>query len=60
MSISRAQANDFVDYILPSSQNTIADAITWIGDNLSPEDVFDHEKLVAWAEENDFEKGHFI
>ena len=32
----------------------LSKAIDWIGDNLSPQDVFSNEKLSNWAEENGY------
>jgi hypothetical protein len=36
--------------------NLLADAQTWIKDNLSPEQVFDEDQLNNWAADNDFVK----
>lgn len=43
---------DFVQSVI--STDLLANAIEWIAKNLSPEDVFDKEQLVDWANDNGF------
>lgn len=48
------QDNAFIAAIIPSS--ILDDSITWIGDNLKPDDVFDEKELDDWATSNRYEK----
>jgi hypothetical protein len=43
----------FRDALIPNS--LLDDAIKWIANNLSPEEVFKKEQLATWAEENGYE-----
>lgn len=38
------------------NENMLDDAIEWIKDNLSPNEVFSKEELENWAYENDYVK----
>lgn len=49
MTTSRQDA-DFIETIIP--QRLLESAIEWIGNNLSPEDVFIKETLESWADGN--------
>ena len=49
---STRQNNEFRNAIHSSS--LLDDAIEWIRENLSPEDVFETKQLDMWAEENGF------
>ena len=48
------QNSDFLGAIMP--QYPLDEAIDWISENLSPEDVFSDKDLEAWAENNDYTK----
>jgi len=37
------------------SNSALDNAISWIQDNLEPDDVFSEKKLQEWAEENGYE-----
>lgn len=47
---TKKQDDAFIDAIVSSS--LLEDAISWINDNLSPEDVFDNDILKIWADHN--------
>lgn len=38
------------------SSSSLDNAISWIQDNLDPDDVFTKEQLIEWAENNGFIK----
>lgn len=46
--VAAAQAIDLLHAAI-SGDNAIERAIEWIGDNMEPQDVFDRDKLDAWA-----------
>jgi len=48
--ITLYQEREFMEAISP----TLDQAIEWIKNNLTPEDVFDEEDLIEWAEDNGF------
>jgi hypothetical protein len=54
MGTSAKQDRKFIDEIISTS--LLEDAISWISKELSPEDVFKKDELVAWAEDNGFIK----
>lgn len=39
-----------------SNPGSLQDAIDWMQENMSPEDVFSKDQLVGWAEENDYQE----
>jgi hypothetical protein len=45
---------EFISSVMPSG--LLDDAIEWIGDNLSPEEIFDIKELEMWAEDNGYIK----
>ena len=45
------QDRDFIATIVNST--LLEEAIKWIGDNMSPEDVFSKADLLNWADENE-------
>jgi hypothetical protein len=45
---------DEIDFSVPNSM--LDTAIEWIRTNLNPDDVFEKDKLEAWAESNDYKK----
>ncbi len=55
MSASNSQEKNFRS-ALGISDNLLDEASAWIAENLDPEDVFDEDKLHAWAEK----KGYVI
>lgn len=50
--ITLQQEREFMENISP----TLDEVIEWIKNNLNPEDVFDEDDLIEWAEDN----GYFI
>ena len=46
------QDRAFLNTIIPSS--LLEDAIDWIANNMSPEDIFSEEQLKSWAEDHGF------
>ena len=44
------QDRNFRDELIPTS--LLDDAITWIKNNLSPNDVFSEDTLIQWANDN--------
>jgi len=48
--ITLQQEREFMGVISPS----LDEVINWIKHNLNPEDVFDEEDLIEWAEDNGF------
>lgn len=52
--ISWGDNKNFVDSVLGS--NVLEDAVEWIKNNLSPEEVFSEDDLIQWALENGFTK----
>ena len=49
---TRTQDVGFIDYMITSS--FLENAISWIADNMEPENVFSDTQLAAWAEANGF------
>ena len=49
---TRTQDVGFIDYMITSA--FLENAISWIADNMEPEDVFSDTQLAAWAEANGF------
>ena len=45
-----SEERDFIDTICDGSM--LKEAVGWISRNLSPEDVFDIEDLMHWADNN--------
>lgn len=41
--------NEFAQSVLPN--NLLDDAIEWIRSNMRPEEIFSHEDLLEWANE---------
>ena len=54
MPTTRLQEQKFIDAIMCSSP--LDEAIEWIKDHMSPEDVFDESELSEWAHKNGWEK----
>ena len=53
MSISPKEADNMWKNVFHTQSYTIAqDILDWIRDNMSPEDVFEIERLEEWAREN--------
>ena len=48
--ITLQQEREFMEVVSPS----LDEIINWIKRNLTPEDVFDEEDLIEWAEENGY------
>ena len=48
--ITLQQEREFMEVVSPS----LDEIISWIKRNLTPEDVFDEEDLIEWAEENGY------
>jgi hypothetical protein len=48
--ITLQQEREFIDSISPD----LNQVIEWIKRNLNPEDVFDEEDLIDWAEDNGY------
>jgi len=48
--ITLQQEREFMEAISPN----LDQAIEWIKHNLNPQDVFDEEDLIEWAEDNGF------
>jgi hypothetical protein len=55
MSIGSADERNFLDYVV--GQNILQESIDWISSNLDPDDVFDTDELIEWAESNGYVKG---
>lgn len=53
MTTSR-QDKDFVENVI--SKTLLEDAIEWIKNNMTPEDVFNVSELADWAESNGYIK----
>lgn len=47
------EATSWVDEV-KMSNTALDNAISWMSDNLSPDDVFSHKQLSQWAENNGF------
>jgi hypothetical protein len=52
MSTTYSQEAAFRDTLI--GNGLLEDAIAWIKKNMSPEDVFDQEKLESWATQNGY------
>jgi hypothetical protein len=56
------QDSDFADLMkdnvdeVKMSKTALDEAVSWIGDNLDPDDVFNEKSLSAWAESNGYVK----
>lgn len=48
MATTTKQDKQFIDQMI--STTLLEDAIGWIGDNMSPEQVFSNKQLENWAE----------
>lgn len=56
MSISPKEADNMWKNVFHTQSYTIAqDILDWIRDNMSPEDVFEKERLEEWARANDWD-----
>lgn len=44
------------DVINPSLTSVLEEAISWISDNMRPEEVFSDKQLISWAEDNGYKK----
>jgi len=51
---SYKQEQDFINNII--SSDLLENAIDWIKNNLSPDDVFSQKDLESWAEDNKYVK----
>lgn len=54
MATTHNEDQSFIVSIIPTS--LLEEAISWIKNNLYPEDVFEEDQLKLWAEENNFTK----
>lgn len=52
MSTTNQNNRDFIADLISSS--LLDDAIDWIANSLSPEEVFRNEELKTWAEDNGY------
>lgn len=52
--VSWGDNKNFMDSVLGS--NVLEDAVEWIKNNLSPEEVFNEDELTQWALETGFIK----
>jgi hypothetical protein len=48
------QQQDFIKDVIPS--NLLDDAVIWVGNNMSPDQIFPKEILHNWAVENGYSK----
>ncbi len=44
----------FIDYVIETS--LLGDAVDWIGNTLTPSEVFDEDVLVEWSTDNGYIK----
>ena len=49
------EMKDSVDYV-KMSHSALDNALSWISNNLDPDDVFDSKQLSDWAESNGYKK----
>lgn len=44
------------DNMLARCQPSLDDIVSWIANNLNPEDVFDESQLAGWADDNGYKQ----
>lgn len=59
MSINKRERSDFMEtVVIPAISEELGEAaVEWIGINMNPEDVFDKDVLIGWAQANGFVHG---
>jgi hypothetical protein len=51
---SKTLNDDFQDEVVSLPKYLLDDSVSWIQNNLEPDDVFSAEQLEAWAENNGY------
>lgn len=52
--ISRDQERKFFYTVMPNDASFLSEALDWIRDNLTPEEVFTEDQLQDWATSNGY------